>query len=555
MQQWIACRMAALGVLAGAAGAWAQDVPRILRGAGAGEFDPGAEVGPVPPLAPPGAADLAECWSLNGLTCWEGKRVGIGVSSANYPLQVASGTSLYAGVFQSLGANSRGIYGASLTPTGQSYGGVFQSMSATGVGVYGLAASATGQNFGVYGVTNSAAGWAGYFAGRGYFAGSVGIGTTTPLAGLHIEPGAGDATVFLRGAGQSSGYLLDAGSGGLSFATFDGSTAAPRVAMDFSGNVGIGTAAPGAKLDVRGSVRVGDGTTAAQDISVAAGGGTWRLGSDAGGNGTGGNQFFVFDATASAYAVTVQNGTGRVGVGTAAPTAKLHVMDAGTGGSVRITGDDPILVLENTGTSGHNFSIYAKDGDLQLRDAQAGAARLLIDTSGKIGIGTASPNFDLQVVGTITATTKNFVIDHPSDPTNKVLVHSCVESNEYKNIYDGTVRTDAAGYATVTLPEWFGALNENFRYQLTVVDEKAPDPHFVRIARKIGSGGAAGNQFTIKSLPGNMEVCWQVTGTRKDVYAKAHPLVIEQVKSERERGRFLNPVEWGRPAEMGVQGR
>ena len=38
-----------------------------------------------------------------------------------------------------------------------------------------------------------------------------------------------------------------------------------------------------------------------------------------------------------------------------------------------------------------------------------------------------------------------------------------------KNIYDGVVRTDGRGYATVRLPRWFQALNERFRYQLTTI--------------------------------------------------------------------------------------
>ena len=62
-----------------------------------------------------------------------------------------------------------------------------------------------------------------------------------------------------------------------------------------------------------------------------------------------------------------------------------------------------------------------------------------------------------------------FKIDHPVDPENKYLVHSFVESPDMKNVYDGTVVTDGSGYATVAMPEYFEALNRDFRYQLTVV--------------------------------------------------------------------------------------
>lgn len=70
---------------------------------------------------------------------------------------------------------------------------------------------------------------------------------------------------------------------------------------------------------------------------------------------------------------------------------------------------------------------------------------------------------------------KAFLIDHPLDPENKVLSHSSVESNERKNVYDGVVKTDAQGFATVTMPSWFHALNTDFRYQLTVLGDESAD--------------------------------------------------------------------------------
>ena len=37
------------------------------------------------------------------------------------------------------------------------------------------------------------------------------------------------------------------------------------------------------------------------------------------------------------------------------------------------------------------------------------------------------------------------------------------------NIYNGNVTTDANGYVTVEMPEYFEAANKEFRYQLTVI--------------------------------------------------------------------------------------
>ena len=50
--------------------------------------------------------------------------------------------------------------------------------------VLGLAPAATsGSNYAIFGVSQGSSGndWAGYFYGRGYFSGMVGIGTTTPI--------------------------------------------------------------------------------------------------------------------------------------------------------------------------------------------------------------------------------------------------------------------------------------------------------------------------------------------------------------------------------------
>ena len=57
----------------------------------------------------------------------------------------------------------------------------------------------------------------------------------------------------------------------------------------------------------------------------------------------------------------------------------------------------------------------------------------------------------------------SFKIDHPLDPANKYLYHSFVESPDMKNIYDGVLVLDPNGEAEIDLPDWFGALNKDFR--------------------------------------------------------------------------------------------
>ena len=140
---------------------------------------------------------------------------------------------------------------------------------------------------------------------------------------------------------------------------------------------------------------------------------------------------------------------------------------------------------------------------------------------------------------------KNFVIDSPLDPANTYLNHASVESPELKNMYDGVSTLNARGEAVVDLPRWFGALNADFRYQLTPIGGAAPALH---IAREI-----ADNRFTIAGGPPGLKVSWLVTGVRQDAWAKANPLIVEEPKPAAERGTFLHPEVLGQPRDKQVE--
>jgi hypothetical protein len=104
------------------------------------------------------------------------------------------------------------------------------------------------------------------------------------------------------------------------------------------------------------------------------------------------------------------------------------------------------------------------------------------------------------------------------------------------------VTTGANGEAVVTLPDYIEALNTDYRYQLTVVGQFAQAAVWKKIE---------GNRFTIKTDKPNVEVSWQVTGIRKDAYAEAHPIVVEEDKGE-DRGKYLHPIEHGQPESTGI---
>jgi hypothetical protein len=148
---------------------------------------------------------------------------------------------------------------------------------------------------------------------------------------------------------------------------------------------------------------------------------------------------------------------------------------------------------------------------------------------------------DVSVLGTLSKWAGAFKIDHPLDPANRYLYHSFVESPDMKNIYDGVVTLDAQGEAVVKLPEWFGALNRDFRYQLTCIGGFAP----VYIAEEI-----ADNQFKIAGGKLGLKVSWQVTGIRQDPYAEQHRIPVEEDKSPEERGTYIYPEGYGLPATM-----
>ena len=152
---------------------------------------------------------------------------------------------------------------------------------------------------------------------------------------------------------------------------------------------------------------------------------------------------------------------------------------------------------------------------------------------------------NVEVTGMLSKAGGSFKIDHPLDPENKYLSHSFVESPDMKNIYDGVVQLDNNGEAVVEMPEWFGALNGEFRYLLTALGAPMPGLY---IAEEI-----ANNRFKISGGTARMKVSWQVTGIRRDAWANQNRIRVEEAKSERERGYYLHPEAFGKPEERSVR--
>jgi hypothetical protein len=147
---------------------------------------------------------------------------------------------------------------------------------------------------------------------------------------------------------------------------------------------------------------------------------------------------------------------------------------------------------------------------------------------------------DVSVSGTLSKAGGSFKIDDPLDPENKYLSHSFVESPDMMNIYNGNVMTDGSGTAIVTMPDYFDALNRDFRYQLTAIGQHSDAWVETEIANRA---------FVIKTERPNVKVSWQVTGIRQDAWANAHRIPVEEQKTDREKGHYLHPELFGHSGE------
>tara|TARA_R110001592_G_scaffold323736_2_gene603173 strand:+ start:1133 stop:2674 length:1542 start_codon:yes stop_codon:yes gene_type:complete len=208
---------------------------------------------------------------------------------------------------------------------------------------------------------------------------------------------------------------IDTGQWGFSVNTFDGSE---RMRIDTSGNVGITDTSPGRQLTLGGAAPVLSlhSTSTTGESSIYFGDpDDDNEGRIVYSNSQDAMQIF----TAAGERIRIKN-DGNVGINVTDPLAKLHVRSSASGvGSAQVTGD---LVVEKGSApsiqilSANTQTQTIKFGDPQDGDAGAityshasnemkfrtnGGVKVTVDSSGKVGIGTEIPDYELDVAGEI----------------------------------------------------------------------------------------------------------------------------------------------------------
>jgi hypothetical protein len=301
--------------------------------------------------------------------------------------------------------------------------------------------------------------------------GNVGIGTTAPTSILHVR--SSDGTVrFASTTGNDAGRIilmegaLDAWSidGGLANGTFlirDEYNSSTRLAINNSGNVGIGTTSPGSKLTINGDNNTIYAYTTAADGQpglVVANGATLGASTNInyfktynsfattlfgqnvlnwlfiGTEGADNNGILLGTTNAKPVILGTSNNErlritsdGNVGIGTTSVTNKLTVIGSQTGTQITTV---PIGKFINTGNSFSKFivgsdnsnydAVISMDNNATLANTKlrfyigngtnstAGHSndQIVLQGDGNVGIATSTPKAKLQVKGSISSEKK-----------------------------------------------------------------------------------------------------------------------------------------------------
>lgn len=346
-------------------------------------------------------------------------------------------------------------------------------------------------------------------------------------SGTFTVPNYSTLTVTVNGGGGGGG-----GSGAANNCDTGGNWPAAGAAgtsggsSSFNGNVvgnggGSGGGGGPTVYDEGGAYNGSNGS--AGSSGGASGGDTNTTGGGAGGGGGG--------AARNSYACSPSRVSGAGGAGAAGGRAVKTYSPGG------LTPGAGISVVVGSGGNGGN-------GGLQQITGQAGSA----GSAGSVSISWTLPSSardititkavsmtgNVTVLSNLSKGSGTFMIDDPSDPANKLLYHSFVESPDVLNEYTSTTLIGKNGRATVKLPSYFEALNGSYQYFVRPLDMPMSGLY---IEQEVEN-----NEFVIGGGVEGGEVSWMVTGIRHDPYILAHPVIPEVEKGPGQlvgKGEYL----------------
>ena len=265
--------------------------------------------------------------------------------------------------------------------------------------------------------------------------GNVGIGTSSPDTQLHVYGTGSGASTYGPAftIGKTNGPKIvatqenvDNDIQGLSFFTkssgLQSDPAVERLRIDSDGNVGIGTSSPANLLHVKGASAGSldlarfrlEGATNNPMLKIEADEANQTAGIDVSGSTT--TELTFSQGGAERMRI---DSSGRVGIGTSAMSSYSSswndlVIDGGTNSGATIvsgtTGDGTIGFAD--GTTGNEqyrgYIQYRHSSDL-LKFGTSGTEQMVIDSSGKVGIGTSSPTYEVGLGDS--GGTERFAID------------------------------------------------------------------------------------------------------------------------------------------------